>query len=90
MGTRIGEALLMNTNKVRFLWRNEKIITKYPSSTITLLLFIVDMCHLFYPLGLATTTIKGTLANSTDPDQTPQNAASYQGLHRLHLLQELL
>ena len=34
--------------------------------------------------------IKGTLANSVDPDQTPQNAASDQGLHCLHLVQEFL
>ena len=30
------------------------------------------------------------LANSVDPDQTPQNAASDQGLHFLHLVQEFL
>ena len=28
---------------------------------------------------------KGTLANSVDPDQTPQNAASDKGLHCSHL-----
>ena len=28
--------------------------------------------------------VKGTLANSVEPDQTPQNAASGQGLHCLH------
>ena len=28
--------------------------------------------------------LKRTLANSVDPDQTPQNAASDQGLHCLH------
>ena len=28
--------------------------------------------------------INGTLANSVDPDQTPQNVASDQGLHSLH------
>ena len=28
--------------------------------------------------------INGTLANSVDPDQTPQTAASDQGLHCLH------
>ena len=27
---------------------------------------------------------KGAKANSADPDQTPQNAASDQGLHYLH------
>ena len=27
---------------------------------------------------------KGTVANNVDPDQTPQNAASDQGLHCLH------
>ena len=26
------------------------------------------------------------IANSADPDQTPQNAASDQGLHYLHLV----
>ena len=31
-----------------------------------------------------TCSIKGTLANNVDPDQTPQNAASDQGLHCLH------
>ena len=29
-------------------------------------------------------SIKGTLANSVDPDQTPLNAASDQDLHCLH------
>ena len=33
--------------------------------------------------------IKGTLANSVDLDQTPQNAASDQGHHCLHLGKEL-
>ena len=33
-------------------------------------------------------TRTGTLANSADPDQTPQNAASDQGLHCLLTLQE--
>ena len=31
----------------------------------------------------------GTLASSADPDQTPQNAASDQGLHFLFKLQEV-
>ena len=31
----------------------------------------------------------GTLANSADPDQTPQNVASDQGLHCLLKLQEV-
>ena len=30
------------------------------------------------------------MANSEDPDQTPQNAASDQGLHCLHQIQEFL
>ena len=34
--------------------------------------------------------IDGTLANSVDPGQTPQNAVSDQGLHYLHLGQEFL
>ena len=34
-------------------------------------------------------TWTGTLANSADPDQTPQNAASDQGLLCLLTLQEL-
>ena len=34
--------------------------------------------------------IKGTLANSVDPDQTQQNAASDQGQHCLHLIREFL
>ena len=34
--------------------------------------------------------IKGTLANNLDPDQTPQNAASDQGLHCSHKTQEFL
>ena len=33
-------------------------------------------------------TWTGTLANSADPDQTPQNAASDQSLHYLLKLQE--
>ena len=32
--------------------------------------------------------IKWTLTNSVDPDQTPQNAVSDQGLHCLHLILE--
>ena len=35
-------------------------------------------------------TMKGTLANSVDPDQTPQKAVSDQDLHCFHLGQELL
>ena len=31
-----------------------------------------------------------TKANSVDPDQTPQNAASDQGLHYLSLIQQCL
>ena len=31
----------------------------------------------------------GTLANSAEPDQTPQNAASFQSLHCLIKLQEV-
>ena len=35
--------------------------------------------------------LKGTLANSVDPDQTPHhNAASDQGLHCLHYIQDFL
>ena len=34
-------------------------------------------------------TWTGTLANSADPDQTPQNAASGQGLHCLLKLQKV-
>ena len=34
--------------------------------------------------------MKGTLANSVDPDQMPQNAASDQGLRCLHLGKEFL
>ena len=29
-------------------------------------------------------------ANSIDPDETPQNAAFHQGLHRLSLIQQVL
>ena len=32
---------------------------------------------------LTLVSIKGTLANSADPDQTPQNSAADQGLHYL-------
>ena len=32
----------------------------------------------------------GTLAKNVAPDQTPQNEASDQGLHCLHLMQEFL
>ena len=34
-------------------------------------------------------TWRGTLANSADPDQTPQNAASDQDLHCLLKLQDV-
>ena len=34
--------------------------------------------------------IKGTLAKSVDPDLTPQNVASDQGLHCLNKVQEFL
>ena len=34
-------------------------------------------------------TLTGTLANSADPNQTPQSAASDQGLHCLLILQEV-
>ena len=34
-------------------------------------------------------TLTGTLANSAEPDQTPQTAVSEQGLHRLHKLQDV-
>ena len=34
--------------------------------------------------------IKGTLANSVDQDQTPQNVVSDQGLHCLYLVQKFL
>ena len=42
------------------------------------------VCMLFLNPLVPSASIKGTLANSADPDQTPQNAASDQGLHRLH------
>ena len=32
--------------------------------------------------------VKGILADSVDPDQTPQTAASDQGLHCLHYIQD--
>ena len=41
---------------------------------------MVLLFDLFMP---AWRPIKGTLANSVDPDQTPQNAASDLGLHCL-------
>ena len=34
--------------------------------------------------------IAGLVANGVDPDQTPQNAASDQGLHCLHKPQDIL
>ena len=34
-------------------------------------------------------TLTGTLANIANPDQTPQNAASDQGLHCLLILKEV-
>ena len=33
--------------------------------------------------------LKGYLANSADPDQMPQNAASDQGLHFLQIVQPI-
>ena len=35
-------------------------------------------------------TLTGTLANSADPDQTPQNTVSDQSLHCLLKLQEVM
>ena len=42
-----------------------------------------DVLHL---LILFSRPPKGTLANSADPDQTPQNAASDPGLHCLQIV----
>ena len=39
--------------------------------------------------GVIYKTYTGTLANSADPDQTTQNAASDQGLHCLLKLREV-
>ena len=39
-------------------------------------------------LTLCIRTYRQTLANSVDPDQTPQNAVSDQGLHYLPLIQQ--
>ena len=50
---------------------------------------IIKDCSTTYPI-YAKRPIKGTLTNIADPDQTPQNAASDQGLHCLHYIQEFL
>ena len=39
---------------------------------------------------MPTIPITGSLANSVDIDQTPQNSASEKGLHCLHLVHEFL
>ena len=39
--------------------------------------------------GIICKTLTGTLANSADPDKTPQNAASDQGLHCLLKLEKV-
>ena len=43
-----------------------------------------ELTHLRQASHKSSPQIKGTLANSIDPDQMLQNAASDQGLHCLH------
>ena len=38
----------------------------------------------FVPMGEYINTINGTLANSVDPDQKPENASSDQDQHSCH------
>ena len=45
-------------------------------------------CYQVHPFMPCAGPIKGTLANSVHPDQTPQNAVSDQGVHCLHYIQE--
>ena len=45
------------------------------------------VCSLFPKTILFDSYLKRTLASSVDPDQSPHNAASDQGLHCLHYLQ---
>ena len=55
---------------------------KHRSNLITQkLLFYKSLLHLE---SFNYCLIKGAFANGVDPDQTPQNAASDQGLHCLH------
>ena len=54
-------------------------------------LVICDHCvHSGILTHICPRPIKGTLANTVDPNQTPQNAASDQGLHCLHWVQKFL
>ena len=50
-------------------------------------MILLCVCYLTH-LSLA--SHKRDIANSVDPDQTPQNAASDQGVHCLHLVQKFL
>ena len=54
-----------------------------PSLVAYLISTIISWAGSFNPLG-PSCPIKGTQANSADPDQMPQNAAFDQGLHCLH------
>ena len=51
-----------------------------------ILVIVTSECHV---KRVIYKTWTGTLANSADPDQTPQNAASDQGLHCLLKLQKV-
>ena len=52
----------------------------------TILVSVKSECHV---KRVICKTWIGTLADSVDPDQTPQNAASDHGLHCLLKLQEV-
>ena len=58
--------------------------------TLTLYFHLLSLTDEDTLTRLSPASHKGSLANSVDPDQTPQNAASDRGLHCLHLINEFL
>ena len=54
------------------------------SGTVSMINMSQRYALLYYTI-YAACPIKGTMANSIDSDQMPQNVASDQGLHCLHL-----
>ena len=57
--------------------------------TCALLVTVTSVCRKNRVICKTGTGTFGTFANSADPDQMPQNAASDQGLHCLLELQEV-
>ena len=65
------------------------MIVQNPDNSNLLLPILVTVTSECSVKGFICKTWTGTLANSADPDQTPQYATSDQGLHCLLKLQEV-